>query len=390
MSGVGGFLRTPQVVWVLGGSLIGRLPLGAAPLVLLLFARETMSIGLAGLVVGAYSAGTAIGQPLLSRLADRWRQPPVLWAAVALSTLGLIVTALRPGTAAMLVAAVLIGVGAPPFESCLRVLWKDLVPPELVHVAYTVDVTAQELIFIVGPVLALGAIGLGGSVGGLVAIGVVQLVGTLIFATAPVVNRWRGETVPRHWAGPLRSAALRLLLAATLLVGAGVGSTVVAVTGYAEAAGSRSWAGWLLAAQATGALIGGLLFARHQPADLRRSLPGIVGLLAVSYLPLLLVPGLPVMVVLLVVSGAGLPAMLTAVFISADKVAPAGTAAESFAWVATAFAVGSAAGSAVDGALLDASGSVAVGFLPAPLAIGAASALLLRRRRGGRQRSRAI
>jgi hypothetical protein len=72
--------------------------------------------------------------------------------------------------------------------------------------------------------------------------------------------------------------------------------------------------------------------------------------------------------------------MLTSVFITTDEVAPAGTAAEAFAWVATAFAVGSALGSAVDGALLGASRLVLAGFLPAPVVIGVSAALLFARR----------
>jgi adenylyltransferase/sulfurtransferase len=43
---------------------------------------------------------------------------------------------------------------------------------------------------------------------------------------------------------------------------------------------------------------------------------------------------------LLVLSGLGLPVLLTVGFLTVDRVAPAGTAAEAFAWVGTAFAVG--------------------------------------------------
>jgi predicted MFS family arabinose efflux permease len=46
-----------------------------------------------------------------------------------------------------------------------------------------------------------------------------------------------------------------------------------------------------------------------------------------------------------------LPPLLTAVFLAADRLAPPGTAAEAFAWVATAFSVGSAAGAALAGPL---------------------------------------
>jgi predicted MFS family arabinose efflux permease len=369
-------LRSPQVFRVLAASLAGRLPLGSAPLALLLFGRETMTISMAGVLVGAYTAGTAIGQPLLARMADRWLQPPVMWAAAAVSTAGFAAAVTLRGPVVVTAAAALAGFGAPPFEACLRVLWKDLLNERMLHAAYTLDVTTQELIFIVGPLVTLAAVGITGPTGGLVATALVQIGGTLVFTAAPAVRRWRGESAPRHWAGPLRSSRLRLLLATVLLIGAGVGSTAVAITGYAEAQGSRSWAGWLLAAQATGALTGGLFFARHPPTDLQRSLPRIVGILAVGYLPLLLNSPMAIMAVWLIISGVMLPAVLTGVFITADHVAPPGTAAESFAWVATAFAIGSAAGATMDGALLDATSAVIVGFVPAPLTILAAGTLL--------------
>lgn len=87
------------------------------------------------------------------------------------------------------------------------------------------------------------------------------------------------------------------LLTTTMLVGAGVGSTVVAVTGYAKAAGARSWAGWLLAAQAAGALAGGLIMIRRPAADPYRRLPHAVLVLGLGYLPMLLTSPLPVMAV---------------------------------------------------------------------------------------------
>ncbi|GIH15886.1 MFS transporter [Rugosimonospora africana] len=379
-SGVAAVLRAPQAVRVLVASQVGRLPLSSAPLALLLFARDAMSIAMAGILVGGYIAGTAVGQPLLARVADRWRQPPVMWAAVTVSTAGFALATLRPPPAVAVIAAVLAGVGAPPFESCLRVLWRDLIAERLLQAAYTLDVALQELIFIVGPMVALGGYALAGARGGLIATAVAQLAGTVLFSTAPVVRRWRGTPARRHWAGPLRSAELRLLLAATLLVGAAVGGTEVAVAGYADAHGSRSWAAWLLAAQAVGALTGGLLSTRYPLKDPRRALPALVALMAAGYLPLLLVAPLPLMAVALAVSGLMLPPALTAVFITADGVAPAGTAAESFAWVATAFATGSAVGSAVDGALCQAVGGVAIGFLPAPAIVAAAAALLWYRR----------
>ncbi|MFI6763031.1 MFS transporter [Micromonospora sp. NPDC050417] len=374
-------LRVPQTARVLAASLLGRIPLGAAPLALLVFARETMTLTAAGLLVGAYTAGMAVGQPMLARGADRWRQPPVLWLAMIVSSLGFALAAAHVNLPVTVLAAAIAGAGAPPFESCLRVLWRDLLPAHQVQTAYTLDIAVQEAIFVLGPVVTLAAVGLAGPTGGLAAAALFQAAGTVWFATSGAVRRWRGEPAVRHWAGPLRAGRLRLILAALLLVGAGVGSVTVAATGYAEASGARSWAGWLLAAQATGALAGGLLYVRF--ASLRRyaTLPRATAVFAAGYLPLLLTPAPPAMLALMALSGLALPPLLTIAFVAIDEVAPPGTVAEAFAWAATAFSVGSATGAAVNGALLDATGQVTVGFLIAPLAAATATGLLLLFRR---------
>jgi MFS family permease len=369
-------LRAPQVARLLAASLVGRVPLASTPVALLLFARERWSIGAAGLLVGVYTVGLAVGGPVLARIADRWRQAPVLWAAVAVSTAGFAtLAAAAPPLGFAVAAALLAGLGAPPFEAGLRVLWRDLLPEAQVHTAYTLDIAVQELIFICGPLVAVAAVAVGGPTAGLWTTAALQLLGTAWFATAPAVRRWRGEDAEQHWAGPLRSTPMRVILAAVVLVGAGVGALPVAVTRYAEAAGDRSWAGWLLAANAAGALVGGLVNTRFpQPA---RRLPMLAAALAAGYLPLVIAPVPPVMLLLMVASGLSLPPLLAATFLTVDRIAPPGTAAEAFAWVATAFTSGAAFGAALDGAILDRDPGVSIGFVLAPVSIGL-SALLYR------------
>src|SRR6516164_4617141 len=158
-------LRTPQAARVLTASLVGRLPLGATPLALLVFARDRMSLALAALLVAAFTAGVAVGGPALARAADRWRQPPVFWSAAAGSSLGYLAVVAGAGPLPV-VGAALAGLGAPPFEAGLRVLWRDLLPPAAIASAYTVDIAAQELIFVLGPLVTASAVGLLGSAGG--------------------------------------------------------------------------------------------------------------------------------------------------------------------------------------------------------------------------------
>ncbi len=359
-------LRAPQVSRVLIASQVGRLPLASGPLALLLFARQSLSLTAAGLLVAAYTAAMAVSAPLLARTVDRWRQPPVLWASALVSGAGFVVVAAgghRIPVAAL--GAALAGIGTPPLEACLRALWPDLLAPEIVPAAYALDIAVQEMIFVVGPLTTVAAVAIGGPTAGLLTAAVLQLAGTAVFAVTPAVRSWRGVPAVRHWAGPLRSHRLALMLAGVGCVGLAIGSIPVALTGYAEAAGNTSLSGWLLAAQAIGALTGGLLYTRARPGGPLR-LPLLAGVLAMGFVPLLAIPGPAPMAVLLVVSGLALPPLLTAVFLTADRLAPAGTVAEAFAWVATAFAVGSAVGAATAGLLVAA--DVRYGFGLAPVA----------------------
>lgn len=365
-TGIRVVLRAPQVLWVLLAAQVGRLPSASGPLALLLFARESFSLVTAGLLVAAYTAGMAVGTPLLARAVDRWRQPPVLCLSAVLSGagFGFVATGAFGATGAAVGAAVA-GLGTPPLEACLRSLWPDLLPPTAVPAAYALDVAVQEVIFVVGPLSTLLAVALGGPVAGLGVAALLQLAGTIAFVRAPAVRAWRGVPAARHWAGPLRVHRLTVLLVGVAGAGTAVGGIAVAVTAYAEAAGNRHLAGWLLAAQATGALVGGLFYTRARPGGARR-LPLLTAGLTLGFVPLLLTPPPTLMAVLLAISGLALPPALTAIFLKVDELAMPGTVAEAFAWVATAFTVGSAAGSALTGLVV--ANGVRYGLALAPVA----------------------
>jgi predicted MFS family arabinose efflux permease len=364
--GVGAVLRQPRVPTLLLASQVGRLPLAAGPLALLLFARESVSLAVAGLIVAVYTAGMAVSAPLLARSVDRWRQPPVLYGSSALSAVGFLTVAAGGGALVPTVAgAALAGLGTPPLEACLRALWPSLVPPPAIAAAYTLDIALQEVIFVAGPLVTLAAVGVAGPPAGLIAAAACQLAGAVVFALSRPVRIWRGEAAPRHWAGPLRVPRFVIMVAGVVCTGAAVGSLPVVITGYAEAAGDRGLSGWLLAAQAGGALLGGLFYTRVRPGGTGR-LPLLAVCFAVGYLPLLLMPGLGAMAVLVAVSGIALPPVLTAVFLTTDRLAPPGTVVEAFAWIVTAFTVGSATGAALTGPL--AASDLRTGFAFAPLA----------------------
>lgn len=347
------FLRTPYAPRLLGGTLLGRLPNGMAALVIMLFVRKHGGdYTLGGGLTAEYVVAMAIGQPVLGRLMDRIGQPRVLVPAAVVAAVGFslpVLTGLRPVpiTAG---AVLLAGLATPPLEAGLRALWPVVLKdPAQVQLAYGLDAAAQELLFVTGPLLVVAA-ALISVEAALLLTAFLGVVGTLVVVTSGPSRSWRGERRVAHWAGPLRSAGLRTILGALGFVGFSLGVISVAAVSYGDGHHSSSAAGLILAANAAGALAGGLISAIKGHGDrpyLR--MPWLVGGLAAGYLPLALAPAEPLMLILAAVAGVFLAPTLACAFTLVDALAPRGTVTEAFAWVVTAMAGGAALGSAVAG-----------------------------------------
>lgn len=377
-------LRTRNVPRLLSASLFGRLPTGMAPLAILLAVRDSGGdYSLAGGLTALYAASAAVCGPVLGRLIDRTRQPPLLLGCAAVSALAFGVLAVVDpvhNTVSAAVAAVFAGGATPQLEPCLRVLWEHVLSGRhLVRAAFSLDAGTQELIFVCGPLVVLGTVAIAGPAGGLTAAALICLVGTAWFATARPAREWRAGRTDRHWAGPLRQPGMPRLFLALLCVGATIGSFTVGITGYAESVGDRDAAAWLIALNASGALAGGLSYTLI-PAARRedRRILSLLMVLALGYLPLALTPPTAFMAALAVLSGGALPMVLASAFSLVARIAPEGTLTEAHAWMITSFGVGNAVGSAFAGAALD-TAPPAVTFLLGS-ASGALGALLAVRR----------
>ncbi|HET8757071.1 MAG TPA: MFS transporter, partial [Solirubrobacteraceae bacterium] len=174
----------------------------------------------------------------------------------------------------------------------------------------------------------------------------------------------------RHWAGPLASRAVRVLLVAVGLFGVAVGAMEIGVAAVASAAGTPSAAGPVLAASGAGSLIGGLLAGRFPASDRpARRFTWLFLALAAGMVPWALAPSPFWLGVAVFVGSIPLaPALATSSAMIGDY-APAGTVTEAFTWNGTSLSAGLAIGSAATGALAN--------HAPhAPLALAAAIMLL--------------
>ena len=366
-------------------SIVARLPLAMLSIALLVHTqRLTGSFAAAGLVTGAYAVALGAGGPLLGRLVDRRGQTAVLLssALTGAALLG-VIAALRPGVSVVVLAglATAVGLASPPVGACLRTLLPRLLAdPAAVRHAYAVDASASELTWIFGPPLALGAGALWSTGAALALAGLVLAGATAAFAVQPASRGWRPErSSPRPRGGALRTPAMRTLVGVLLAVGVLFGAVEVGVAAAADALGSAAAAGPLLGVWGGGSLAGGLLATRLGGAHRAAGLTAVLAALAAGHLTLVVATGSAyALAAALFVAGAAIAPTYATVYAMIEDAAPAGTVTEAFAWVATAVAIGAAAGAASAGALADHAGPAAAFAMAAGAGTCAVVAALLR------------
>ncbi len=384
-AGYAELLRTRHAARLLAGTLVGRLPNATAPITIVLFTRaEGGSYSLAGGLAAVYGLGNAVGQPLLGRAVDLHGQPRVQLPAAVLSALGMVLltfAGIDPLPLAY-AAVAFAGLLTPPLEGGLRALWPNVLGREdRVHRAYAMDAVAQEIMFTVGPLLVTLLVALRSPAAALLVINAVGVLGALSVVLSEPSRAWRSAPREAHWLGALRSPGLLALLGSFFFVGLALGSITVAGVAYADDHGREAVYGWLMAALGLGALAGGMVYGARQWAGApERRLRFLVALLAAGYLPLMLTPGIPVMVVLAAVSGVFLAPALACAFIVVDRHAPRGTVTEAFSWLVTTFGVGAAVGTGAAGPAVEHGGTAASFAVAAAGGVAALLVLLATRR----------
>jgi MFS family permease len=353
-------LRLPSVTRLLLGMVVGRLPTSMTALALSLTLRDHgHDFGFIGAAVAVLTVSTAVGGPLLSRQVDRRGQGLVLVAAAATSLLAVIVVAALPDDRVVVLAGMgVAGLAVPPLEPCLRALWPALVPERDVPRAYALDSTAQEVIFAIGPGIVSVTVLIAPAAVALVLAGVLSMLGTLVFASSMPSRTWRGFPRQTGWRGPLRSPHLVLLLLGVAGTAIPVGGLSIVLVAYAEQEYVWGGASMLFLVLALGALGGALasgLVVWRAPVAVRLVVLNLA--LVTAHLIAATLPSVWLMAMISFGAGVFLPPLLVVTFGLVDRLAPAGTVVEAFAWLATLFAVGYALGAGVAGSVLETHGT---------------------------------
>ena len=367
------FLAVPHTRSLFGWALLARMPLGMAPLALLLLLRaQGASYAAAGAVVAAYGLALAGGALVSGRLIDRRGPVRVLTSrALAYPACFSVVVALALADAPIFtigVAAAAAGALIPPVSSSVRSIWPQMLPTELRSTAYSLEAAFQEIIFVIGPLLA-GALSAIEPSLAVAVTGAATLVGTLgLVRLEPIRQAGSGTTSGGGLLGALEAPGLRTLVVYAFAIGVGFGAIEVTMPAFAEGQGARELGALALAAFSAGSMVGGLLAGGLAGGDDRLRLLRYSPLLGLSLLVFQAAWSIPSLCVLAFLAGLPIAPTIAAVYGLIDKVAPSWAVAESFSWFGTSVALGIAIGTAVGGSFVDGAGigwALAVGPLVA-------------------------
>jgi MFS family permease len=359
-------LSRPGALRFSSAGLLARLPISMVTLgVVLLVESRTGSYGQAGIVSGVVVLGEAACAVMHGRLVDGYGQGRVLPLAITgfAVSMALLVCSVTNDWAMPLtfVFAALTGAFLPQVGACVRTRWSHLLDrPRDVQTAYALESVLDEVVFVIGPVLATMLATLWHPVAGLVVATTAGLVGTYALAaqkaTEPPSGRHRDGSArpPMPWRTVLPLGLVCLAL------GALFGSAEVTTVAFAEETGSRAVSGWLLATWALGSMLAGIVTGavvwRRGPA-VRVRWGSFAMMLAM--VPPVLVEGFPLMFLALLVGGCSIAPTLIATMSLTEQTVPHGRLTEGMAVLHTGLMAGVAPGAAAAGFVVDHHGASA-------------------------------
>ncbi|GAB3607468.1 MFS transporter [Conyzicola nivalis] len=362
MSSYASLLKTPGVARIIAAQLTARFPSGMLSLAYLLHIEHIHnSYGAAGLVLAATSIGQAIAGPLTSRWMGVWSMRKVLVLTMVVCTISIFCMAfiVMPVWAYMNVGLIC-GLSTPPIQPAVRTIYPKMVNSKQLTPLFSLDASAQEIIWVAGPVITtFVAVQISTSLA-IVLAGVLMVGGGLWFILSPEVGRVRIPRSKRKLGVVLKKPAVLLsTITGFLLIGACAAVEAGVVATFGED-GAES--GIILAIFALGSLAGGLALG-HLPvgpwAMARRMFAVFVGMaLAMASLDFWW------LAIALLVAGVGIAPALAVMFAIVSATVKFSDTAEAYGWVGTGQLIGAAIGSAIAGFLIDANGAIG-GFMVA-------------------------
>ncbi len=371
-------LKTPGVARIIAAQLTARFPSGMLSLAYLLHVEHIFnSYGAAGLVLGATSIGQAISGPLTSRWMGVWAIRPVLIVTTTVAAVSMAAIAFAPlPLVGYMIVGFIGGLSYPPVQPAVRTIYPKMVNSQQLMPLFSLDASAQEIIWIAGPVLVtFVSVQISTQLGILLAMAFL-VGGGIWFIASPEVGRVRIPRSRRRLGVVLANPPVLLAtVVGFLLVGAAAAVEAGVVATFGEGGPT---AGIVLAIWAVASLAGGLAFGTLPvgPWALGRRMTVIaIGcILAIFTWDFWSLTGA------LVVAGICLAPALAVMYTIVSASVKFSDTAEAYGWIGTGQLIGAALGSASAGFLIDSNGPTGAFWTAAAFAVvGAAVPLIFHR-----------
>jgi MFS family permease len=349
-------LRYPGFARVISSQLLARFPFGMMSLGLVMHIEDMHdSYAVAGIALGAETIGAAISGPVLARWLSRFGTRPVILSSALIGAAALLILGTFWLTEiAVVLLALAVGLTSPPIQSAVRTIYPTLVKKKDLNTVYSLDATAQEIIWVIGPVAA-ALLAAGANTGFVVILmAITQVIGSLLFCANREVGQLRID-LPK---GKVGSVLKNKLVFANAVVGLLMVGSFSGVEVGAVAILDKALAGLVLAALSVGSIVGGLLLGHR--GKTKWALTKFLSIIAFGYAAVWLAPENAFWIgACFFVAGLGVaPAFgyLAAMIASSLKQSES---AEAYGWINTGQLMGYSAGAALSGIAIDLISNVA-------------------------------
>ncbi|MFV0432751.1 MAG: MFS transporter [Leucobacter sp.] len=354
--------RHPGVLRVLLSQVLARFPFGMLSIVLLLHIQLAYGdFTSAGIVLAAESVGQAVSGPLSSRFMGRWGMRPVLGVTtIVCGSLLVVIAVVHLPLWAVAGIALLMGLSTPPVTPAVRTLYPRLVPGQLLSGLFSLDAAAQELIWVLGPVVAVFVSSQFGTTAGLFVAAAFLVLGGAWFIMSPAVGDVKLPPSKRGFGAVLRyptvviSTVIGFFFVASF---AALETGIVAAFAHeTEGGGHGSMeSGIVLAIFAAGSLVGGLVFGHREMRPWSLFVRVLIVLAGAA--ACLVSLDMWWLCAVLFIGGLGTAPAFAAISNIVASTVKFSETAEAYGWVGMGQLVGVAAGSAIGGVAIDASGA---------------------------------
>jgi len=349
-------LTTPGVARIIAAQLVARLPSGMISLAYLIHVERIFdSYGQAGLVLAATSFGQAVAGPLTSRWMGRWGMRTVISLTLIVSLISMAAVAFLPmPLIGYMLFGLLGGLATPPIQPAVRTIYPKMVNSRQLTPLFSLDASAQEIIWIAGPVITTFlAIQVAPPVAISVA-GLFLLGGGVWFLASPEVGSVRIPPSRRRLGSVLGNGAVLLsTIVGFLLIGSAAAVEVAVVSVFGD---EGAEAGILLSMWAIASLIGGLGLGGIPIGPWAMTTRMII--VAVGMLLAMASTNFWWLLFSLAIAGAGIAPALAVMFAIVSASVKFSETAEAYGWVGSGQLIGAALGSAIAGFAIDAFGSL--------------------------------